>query len=92
MKMMNQFRVFDELIQLNPMSEIDDRETNSSSIVEQDPIDKTTKGLVSEERNKYALEICKRIREKLDGSDPNPLIQSSISEQVNPLFLLLLFI
>lgn len=60
--------------------------------------DKTTKGkrninrflleikrnclLVTEERNKYAVEICKRIRDKLDGSDPDPLIQSSISEQV----------
>jgi hypothetical protein len=38
--------------------------------------------LVIEERNKYAVEICKRIRDKLDGSDPDPLIQSSISEQV----------
>ena len=38
--------------------------------------------LVTEERNKYAVEICKRIRDKLDGSDPDPLVQSSISEQV----------
>jgi len=38
--------------------------------------------LVIEERNKYAVEICKRIRDKLDGSDPDPLSQSSISEQV----------
>lgn len=35
-----------------------------------------------EERNKYAVEICKRIRDKLDGSDPDPLVQSSISDQV----------
>ncbi|CAF5017990.1 unnamed protein product, partial [Rotaria socialis] len=42
--------------------------------------DKTTK--VTEERNKYAVEICKRIRDKLDGSDPDPLTQSSISGQV----------
>ncbi len=41
--------------------------------------------LVIEERNKYAVEICKRIRDKLDGSDPDPLIQSSISEQVQKL-------
>ena len=38
--------------------------------------------LVTEERNKYAVEICQRIREKLNGSDPDPLTQSSISEQV----------
>jgi hypothetical protein len=44
--------------------------------------------LVIEERNKYAVEICKRIRDKLDGSDPDPLTQSSISEQVRKNFLL----
>ena len=38
--------------------------------------------LVLEERNKYAVEICKRIRDKLDGLDPDPSNQSSISEQV----------
>ena len=28
------------------------------------------------------MEICKRIRDKLDGLDPDPSNQSSISEQV----------
>jgi chromosomal replication initiation ATPase DnaA len=72
--------------------------TSSSTVntsTEQETTDKTLKGqlsyssvryyfsnLVIEERNKYAVEICKRIRDKLDGSDPDPLTQSSISEQV----------
>ena len=38
--------------------------------------------LVIEERNTYAVEICKRIRDKLDGSDPDSSVQSSISDQV----------
>ncbi|CAF3639643.1 unnamed protein product, partial [Rotaria sordida] len=77
-------KVFDDLIQLNPTIDNENRERTSSSTVnnstQHETTDKTTK--VTEERNKYAVEICKRIRDKLDGSDPDPLIQSSISEQV----------
>lgn len=80
---------------------VENREKTNSSTgsthTQQEPADKTTKGLfvflffaleflfgilVLEERNKYAVEICKRIRDKLDGLDPDPLNQSSISEQV----------
>ncbi|CAF3167016.1 unnamed protein product, partial [Rotaria sp. Silwood2] len=60
------------------------RERTSSSTVnnstQHETTDKSTK--VTEEQNKYAVEICKRIRDKFDGSDPDPLTQSSISEQV----------
>ncbi|CAF4384822.1 unnamed protein product, partial [Rotaria sp. Silwood2] len=77
-------KVFDDLIQLNPTIDNENRERTSSSTVnistQHETTDKTTK--VTEERNKYAVEICKRIRDKLDGSDPDPLTQSSISEQV----------
>ncbi|CAF2112854.1 unnamed protein product, partial [Rotaria magnacalcarata] len=77
-------RVFDDLIQLNPTIDNENRERTSSSTVntstQHEVTDKTTK--VTDERNKYAVEICKRIRDKLDGSDPDPLIQRSISEQV----------
>ncbi|CAF3387634.1 unnamed protein product [Rotaria socialis] len=77
-------KVFDDLIQLNPTIDNENRKRTSSSTVNtstQDEVtDKTTK--VTEERNKYAVEICKRIRDKLDGSDPDPLTQSSISGQV----------
>ncbi|CAM4805766.1 unnamed protein product [Rotaria magnacalcarata] len=77
-------KVFDDLIQLNPTIDNENRERTSSSTVntstQHEVTDKTTK--VTDERNKYAVEICKRIRDKLDGSDPDPLIQRSISEQV----------
>ncbi|CAF1327016.1 unnamed protein product [Adineta steineri] len=77
-------KVFDDLIQLNPTIDNENREKPNSltanANAQQETTDKTTK--VIEERNKYAVEICKRIRDKLDGSDPDPLIQSSISEQV----------
>jgi len=65
-------KVFDDLIQLNPTIDDDVQETVASSTV-----DKTIK-----ERNKYAVEICKRIRDKLDGFDPDASTSSSISEQV----------
>ncbi|UJR15815.1 hypothetical protein I4U23_002744 [Adineta vaga] len=78
-------QVFDDLIQLNPTADNDNGEQTSSSTrnitTQQETADKATK--VIEERNKYAVEICKRIRDKLDGSDPDSLIQSSISEQVH---------
>lgn len=35
------------------------------------------------------MEVCKRIRDKLDGSDPDPLTQCSIVEQVR--FLISIF-
>ncbi|CAF3645050.1 unnamed protein product [Rotaria socialis] len=77
-------KVFDDLIQLNPTIDNENRERINSSTAntctQHEATDKTTK--VTEERNKYAVEICKRIRDKLDGSDPDPLTQSSISEQV----------
>ncbi|CAF1360797.1 unnamed protein product, partial [Rotaria magnacalcarata] len=54
--------------------------STANTCTQHEATDKTTK--VTEERNKYAVEICKRIRDKLAGSDPDPLTQSSISEQV----------
>ncbi|CAF2135209.1 unnamed protein product, partial [Rotaria magnacalcarata] len=77
-------KVFDDLIQLNLTIDNESRERINSSTAntctQHEATDKTTK--VTEERNKYAVEICKRIRDKLAGSDPDPLTQSSISEQV----------
>ncbi|CAF0981896.1 unnamed protein product [Adineta ricciae] len=77
-------KVFEDLINLKPPTDTDNREQASSSLIntsaQHDTTDKSIK--VIEERNKYAVEICKRIRDKLDGSDPDPLTQSSISEQV----------
>lgn len=78
------------MIQLNPTIDDDIQETVASSTV-----DKTIKGfslsdfsmeektfVLFSERNKYAVEICKRIRDKLDGFDPDASTSSSISEQV----------
>ncbi|CAF4478154.1 unnamed protein product [Rotaria socialis] len=71
-------KVFDDLIKLKPTM---DNESRQKILVHtMKPTDKTAK--VTEERNYYAVEICKGICDKLDGSDPDPLIHSSIREQV----------